>query len=97
MIQLPSGKQLSPFGLQFILRRVHAIEQFRFIQKDPGCLVVQLAVREGFKPECVSGIQSDCLRYFEEQVHMEVQIVPFSEVSGKLKTFMNLNKTKFHQ
>jgi phenylacetate-CoA ligase len=93
MIQLPSGRQLSPFGLQYILRRVHAIEQFRFIQKDPGSMVVHLAVREDFKPECISGLQADCMRFFEEQVHLEVQIVPFIEVSGKFKTFTNLNKT----
>ena len=91
MIQLPSGKLLSPFGLLFILRRFHEIDQFRFIQKNPGQLEILLAVREGLQQDFIPRIKADCLHYLKEPIHLEIAIVPFIEVNGKFKTFTNLN------
>jgi len=92
MIQLPSGKLLSSFGLQFILRPFNRIDQFRFIQKSPEHLVLQLAIQGSPQEKFISKIEADLLEYLKEPMQMEIQIVNFTREDRKFNTFINLNK-----
>lgn len=92
MIQLPSGKLLSSFGLQFILRPFDRIEQFRFIQKIPEHLVLQLAVQGSLQENFISKIRADFLEYLKEPMQVEIQIFNFIQEDRKFDTFINLSK-----
>jgi len=92
MIQLPSGKLLSSFGLQFILRTFDRIEQFRFIQKSPEYLILQLAIQGSPQENLVLKIRADLLEYLREPMQVEIQIVNFIQEDRKFNTFINLNK-----
>ncbi len=92
MIHLPSGKLLSPFGLQFILRPFNKIDQFRFIQKSPEHLVLQLAVRENLHENFFSKIRADFLEYLREPMRVEIQVVNFNQEDRKFGTFVNLDQ-----
>jgi phenylacetate-CoA ligase len=92
MVELPGGRLLSPFGLQFILRRFHEIDQFRFVQRDPSCLLVRVALRESLSQDALSKIRADCLRYLGASMNVEIEIAPFLEEYGKFRTFINLRK-----
>jgi phenylacetate-CoA ligase len=94
MIHLPSGKLLSPFGLQFILRPFSRIDQFRFIQKSPEHLILQLAIHGGLPDHVAAKIRADSLEYLREPIQVEIQIVNFSRDVGKFSTFINLNKPR---
>jgi len=93
MIQLPSGKLLSSFGLQFILRPFDRIDQFRFIQKSREHLVLQLSVQGSPQEHFISKIRADFLEYLKEPMQVEIQIINFIQEDRKFNTFINLNKT----
>ena len=93
MIQLPSGKLLSSFGLQFILRPFNRIDQFRFIQKSPEHLLLQLAIQGSLHENFLSKIKAGFLEYLGEPMQVEIQIVNFAQEDRKFNTFINLNKT----
>ena len=92
MIHLPSGKLQSPFGLQFILRRFNKIDQFRFIQKSPEHLVLQLALQGSPQKNFLSNIKADFLEYLSEPMRVEIQVVNFNQEDRKFRAFINLNK-----
>jgi hypothetical protein len=92
MIQLPSGKLLSSFGLQFILRPFNRIDQFRFIQKSREHLVLQLAIQGSFNEDFFAKIRADFLEYLREPMQVDIQIVNFIQEDRKFNTFINLDK-----
>ncbi len=94
MIQLPSGKLLSSFGLQFILRPFSRIDQFRFIQKSPEHLVLQLAIQGSLQENFISKIKADILEHIREPMRVEIQIVNFNQEDRKFSTFVNLSKPR---
>jgi phenylacetate-CoA ligase len=94
LIQLPSGKLLSSFGLQFILRPFSRIDQFRFIQKSPQHLLLQLALQGSPEENFASKMRDDLLEYLKEPMRVEIQIVKFIQVHKKFSTFINLSKPR---
>jgi len=94
MIHLPSGKLLSSFGLQFILRPFNWIDQFRFIQKGPDHLLLQLATQGGLHEDFLSKIKAGFLEYLKEPMQVEIQIVNFTREDRKFGTFVNLSKPR---
>jgi phenylacetate-CoA ligase len=92
LIQLPSGKILSSFGLQFILRPYNRIRQFRFIQKNPKHLLLQLELQEIPQKNFISKIRADLLEYLKEPIQVEIQIVNFIQKDRKFSTFVNLSE-----
>jgi len=94
MIHLPSGKLLSSFGLQFILRPFNWIDQFRFIQKGPDHLLLQLATQGGLHEDFLSKIKAGFLEYLKEPMQVEIQIVNFIREDRKFSTFVNLSKPR---
>ena len=94
MVQLPSGKILSPHGLNNILMGINEINQFRFIQKSPGHLVLQLALCGNLSEEKLLDIRTQCMEYLCEPIHLDIQTVDFiQDGMFKFKTFIGLNKT----
>ena len=94
MIHLPSGKLLSSFGLQFILRPFNWIDQFRFIQKGPDHLLLQLATQGALHEDFLSKIKAGFLEYLKEPMQVEIQIINFIREERKFRTFVNLSKTR---
>jgi len=94
MIHLPSGKLLSSFGLQFILRPFNWIDQFRFIQKGPDHLLLQLATQGGLHEDLLSKIKAGFLEYLKEPMQVEIQIVNFIREDRKFSTFVNLSEPR---
>lgn len=88
MVRLPTGRFLSSFGLQCVLRDYDGIDQFRFIQKSPGQLMLQLAIREGFQQDCLQRIRAGFAEYLKEPVAVDIEIVPFVGGSMKYKNFI---------
>jgi len=94
MIHLPSGKLLSSFGLQFILRPFTWVDQFRFIQKGPDHLLLQLATQGGLHEDFLSKIKAGFLEYLKEPMQVEIQIVNFIREDRKFSTFVNLSEPR---
>lgn len=90
LIILPSGRVLSPLPFQSILEKISNIDQFRIIQEDYGHLVLQLVFKEIPKPELLQNIRSRCVKFLDEPVKFDVQIVDFIQVEKlKFNTFFS--------
>jgi phenylacetate-CoA ligase len=96
MVQLPSGKLLSSFGLQCVLRHFNGIDQFRFIQRGPGSLTLQLAVRESFQRDCLQKMKAGFSEFLKEPVEVDIAIVPFVDGTMKYKNFVTLMPWDHH-
>src|SRR3990170_8050993 len=95
LVRLPSGRVLSPLPFQSILQKIPNIDQFRIIQKSYDQFLLQLVLNEVPKQELFQKIRSQCLRYLDEPVSFDIQIVNFiDEEKLKFKTFiLNLDKS----
>lgn len=90
MIQLPSGKLLSPRGLQFILKSFKGIDQFRLIQESPEHLVLQLVSPKGFTAASLAQLRARLLEQLLEPVKLDVQLVDFiRDDAPKFKVFVS--------
>jgi phenylacetate-CoA ligase len=90
MIQLPSGKVLSPIAFGFILRRFEGINQFRFIQESSDHLVLQLVPQGPPQEEMLGRLRSQILEYLTEPVRVDIQLVDFiREDTSKFRAFVS--------
>jgi phenylacetate-CoA ligase len=95
MIELPSGRLLSPLGLQYILKKISWVDQFRFIQENPGNLILQLVFYKNPREEQLLDMKHRLLEYLGELVSIDIQIVNFIlEDTLKFKTFVNRSKNR---
>ena len=90
MIQLPSGKLLSPWGCHFILRSFEVVDQFRLIQESPDHLVLQLVSQKGFTAASLAQLRARLLEQLLEPVKLDVQLVDFiRDDAPKFKVFVS--------
>lgn len=90
MVQLPSGKLLSPIGLHTILEKLAEINQYRFIQKSPDHLVLKLLFHENPEEKLLLDIRSKLKEYLVEPVMIDIQIVDFiHEDALKFRSFIS--------
>jgi phenylacetate-CoA ligase len=90
LIRLPSGKILSADPLEFILRKVDSIEQFRIVQESIGHLVLQLVFRKAPDNDLIHSIRSRVLESLAEPVRVDIQCVDFvHDANSKFRTFVS--------
>ena len=90
IIHLPSGKVLSSLGLQYILRSLDEIEQFRLIQESSKDLVLQLVLRRNPRTELPLYLQSRFAAYLCEPVKVDIQIIDRIREDGlKYRAFVS--------
>lgn len=90
LIRLPSGKILSVDPLEFILRKVDSIEQFRIVQESIGHLVLQLVFRKAPDHDLIPSIQSRVLESLAEPVRVDIQCVDFvHDANSKFRSFVS--------
>jgi phenylacetate-CoA ligase len=75
VIRLPSGALLSPWALEFVLRSLEGIDQFRVIQESSDHLVVQLVSSNGFSASALAELQSRLLNRVGEPVKLDINLV----------------------
>lgn len=90
VIRLPSGNTRSPWGVDYILREVEGIDQFRLIQADLNCFQLQMVFRTPPQSSSVSSVQSRLLEYLGEPVNLEMQIVDsIQQEHSKFRAFVS--------
>ncbi len=89
MIQLPSGRLLSPSPSEFFVRGCDWIHRFLLIQESRDHLVLQLVLREEPAEDELAQIQTEFTDYFAEPVRFQIQIVDsITEKTDKVGSFV---------
>lgn len=89
MIQLPSGRLLSPSPSEFFVRGCDWIHRFLLVQESRDHLVLQLVLREKPGEEDLSQIRTQFTDYFSEPVRFDIEIVDsITEKTDKVGSFV---------
>lgn len=90
LIQLPSGKLLSPYGFNIFLRGMGKLQQFRLVQKRLDWLVLQLRFGGPPEPGSLEALRGQFERHLGEPVRLEMQLVDtIEEGSLKFRSFIS--------
>lgn len=90
LIRLPSGRIVSADPLEFILRKLDSIEQFRIIQESIDHLIFQLAFRRVPPDHLLSEIRSKIMERLPESVRVDIQCVDFmQDENSKFRSFIS--------
>lgn len=84
VIRLPSGRLLSPWRINPLLREMHQLLQFRLIQKSLDRLLLQLQFTSKPERQSLDNLKRSLHRLFEEPVTIEFELVDHFE-NDKLK------------
>ena len=84
IVRLPSGRLLSPWRINPLLRDMPELLQFRLIQKSTDRLLLQLQFSSTPERQVLDDLQQSMLRLFEEPVTIDVELVDHFE-NDKLK------------
>jgi phenylacetate-CoA ligase len=90
VIRLPSGDTRSPWGVDYIMREIEGLDQFRLIQEDLHHFRLLVVFRTPPRSGSLSSIQSRLLEYLKEPVDLEVLVVDSIEREhSKFRAFIS--------
>ena len=82
LITLPSGKIISPLGLQLFLKTIPDVEQWRLIQETPDRFVVRLAFSKDPDAQMLEDIRSRLVDLMPEPAHFQIEAGDFIVEEG---------------
>jgi len=90
IIRLPSGRLMSPWRINPLLREMPRLLQFRLIQKKPDRLLLQLQFSNTPERRVLDDLQQSLLRLFEEPVTIDLERVDhFKNETLKFRAFVS--------
>lgn len=90
VIQLPSGRLISPWGYNAILRELENLQQFRLIQERVDLLVVQLKFSVRPAGSLLNKLQGRLQQHTGEQVTLRIeQLDHFGNEALKFRAFIS--------
>jgi phenylacetate-CoA ligase len=90
LIQLPSGKPVSPFGVTAYLVRLPELLQYRVIQRSLDRLVIELHCDRPPSPEAIGNLRAQIERHFGEPIHIDLELVDHIDESvGKQRVYIS--------
>ena len=90
VIRLPSGDTRSPWGVDYIMREVEGLEQFRLIQEDLHHFRLLTVFRTPPRPIGISSVRSRLLEYLSEPVDLKVLVVDsIQQEHSKFRAFVS--------
>lgn len=87
LIRLASGRVLSSWGVDTILRDFTEIDQYRIVQEDATHFVVQLAAARPLPPATIEDLKSRLLEYLREPVHLDMVTCEAIAGGSKYRSF----------
>jgi len=90
VVELPSGKLLSPWGIHPFLRELDALQQFRFTQERTDYFVLQLVLARPFPASELATLRRQLLHHLGEPVTLDIKVVDaIEEDASKSRTFIS--------
>lgn len=90
-ITLPDGRVVSPGGINSMFSRLIKTAQHKIIQKEKGCLLIQIVPGEDFREEAIPFLKKEICKEFGIDINIDVEIVEKIQkrASGKLRPIIS--------
>jgi phenylacetate-CoA ligase len=89
-LELPSGRLLSPWGFNKLMRECEGLRQFRVVQSAIDRVVLQLRFAAPPSPDRLEALRNGAARLLGEPMRVDVELVEaFEEGPLKFRTFVS--------